>query len=131
LSPDGRILAFWRKETGSAKTYLSTVGVDGANLKDLYIFRIDSNVAVSQLVWTRDGRSILFSQLSEGKEQIMRISAEGGKAEFTGVETPAGVSANRSFIFDLSPDGSRIAYSRTNDSPVEVWAADNILAKMK
>jgi len=131
LSPDGRILAFWRKEIGSAKTYLSTVGVDGANLKDLYIFRIDSNVAVSQLVCTRDGRSILFSQLSEGKEQIMRISAEGGNAEFTGVEIPAGVSANRSFIFDLSPDGSRIAYSRTNDSPVEVWAADNILAKMK
>jgi Tol biopolymer transport system component len=131
LSPDGRTVAFWHHEAGSSQTYLSSVGIDGASLKDLYTFRIDSNVAVSQLVWTRDGRSILFSQLSEGKEQIMRISAEGGKAEFTGVETPAGVSANRSFIFDLSPDGSRIAYSHTNDSPVEVWAADNILARMK
>jgi Tol biopolymer transport system component len=131
LSPDGRTLAFWRTEAGSAKIYLSTVGVDGANPRDLYSFDIPTNTAASQLVWSTDSHSIMFAQLSESRQQIKRISAEGGKAEFTGVETPAGVSTNRSFIFDLSPDGSRIAYSSTNDSPVEIWVADNILAKVK
>ena len=131
LSPDGRTLAFWRDESGSSQTHLSTVGIDGVNLKDLYTFRIDSNVAVSQLVWTKDGRSILFAQLREGKQQIMRISAEGGKAELTGVETGAGGATSRPFVFDLSPDGSRIAFSTTSNSPVEVWVMDNILAKVK
>jgi len=32
---------------------------------------------------------------------------------------------------DLNPDGSRIAYSSTDQSPVEVWVMDNILSKLK
>jgi hypothetical protein len=54
----------------------------------------------------------------------MRIPAEGGQPEFTGI------SAKGMTAFDLNPDGSRIAYSATSNER-EVWAVDNLLSALK
>ena len=79
-------------------------------------------------VWTKDSRAFLFGDpIDVGLAQantrfrIMRLQAEGGKAEFTGMTVP---SLNG---FDLSPDGSRIAFSSTtNRQSFELWTLDNI-----
>jgi len=69
--------------------------------------------------WTRDGRAILFTQPSGNVTRIMRVAAEGGQGEFTGI------SADRLESFDLSPDGSRIAYEARSNN-YELWALDNV-----
>jgi hypothetical protein len=51
----------------------------------------------------------------------MRIPAEGGTPEFTGV------AMSRLWSFDLSPDGSRIAYGTTPGvESSELMAIDNL-----
>jgi Tol biopolymer transport system component len=115
LSPDGKILSV--VVSGKGGWGLSRIAVDGSGYRELY-----SGVDPRALAWTRDGRSILFIKGDES--QIMRIPAEGGQPESTGISAP--------FLraFDLSPNGSRIAYGV--ESPLaEVWVLDNVLAALK
>jgi Tol biopolymer transport system component len=109
LSPDGQTLAF---QLGP-RTFL--VGVDGRGFREL------PTGDVGGLTWSRDNRAILFAS----EQKLMRLSIEGGEPEFTGL-------ADIPPAFDLSADGSRIAFSRTatgTNRIVEVWALDNLLAK--
>jgi hypothetical protein len=55
---------------------------------------------------------------------MMRIPAQGGQPEF------AGISAEGLKDLELSPDGSKIAYS-TRSHNDEVWALDNVLSALK
>ncbi|MBZ5636985.1 MAG: hypothetical protein LAO55_28000 [Acidobacteriia bacterium] len=56
----------------------------------------------------------------------MRLPIEGGKPESTGME----IEATRNQNLDLSPDGSRIAFSNAKGVQ-ELWALDNVLAALK
>jgi len=63
-----------------------------------------------QMKWTRDGKSILFSQTERNGSslRIMRILADGsGKPEFTGLT----IGGTGNLNFDLSPDGSQVVFS--------------------
>jgi hypothetical protein len=108
LSPDGRTLAI------ASEQLLATVGVDGSGFKQIY-----SGAVANKLEWTADGKSILFIQPNSVASRIMRISAAGGTPEFTGI------SAEGLTLFDLSPDGSRLAYA-AGANRSEIWALDNV-----
>ena len=62
----------------------------------------------------------------------MRLSADGGSPEFTGVTLTSGDSKTYIGFFDLhlSPDGTRIAFTKHTPNS-ELWAIDNIPALLK
>jgi Tol biopolymer transport system component len=119
LSPDGKTLCI----VGGTNNvfHLSRMAVDGSDYREIY-----ADVSPGQPAWTRDGRSILFTQPDKNSAvgRIMRIPAQGGQPEF------AGISAEGLKDLELSPDGSKIAYS-TRSYNDEVWALDNVLSALK
>jgi Tol biopolymer transport system component len=119
LSPDGKTLSV----VGGTNNvfHLSRIAVDGSDYREIY-----SGVSPGQPTWTRDGRSILFVQQNKNSAvgRMMRIPAQGGQPEF------AGISAEGLKDLELSPDGSKIAYS-TRSHNDEVWALDNVLSALK
>jgi Tol biopolymer transport system component len=119
LSPDGKTFGLVDRPEPEGPYRLARVGIDGSNFRYLY-----SGVAwfMTQLAWSRDNRSLFFVQEDMAPSRIMRISAEGGQPEFTGISTQDLTS------FDLAPDGSRIAYA-VDLKNREVWAHDNLLGK--
>jgi Tol biopolymer transport system component len=119
LSPDGKTLCI----VGGTNNvfHLSRMAVDGSDYREIY-----SGISPGQPAWTRDGRSILFVKPDKNSAvgRMMLVPAQGGQAEFTGI------SAVGLKDLDLSPDGSKIAYSsRTHDD--QVWALDNVLSALK
>lgn len=96
---------------------LAIVGTDGTGLRELY--RSPTMYASPHRVgWSADGRWVLFTQDdSNGRSQVMRISASGGKPE------PIGLTVDSLSGFDISPDGSRIAYSARRNA-TEIWALE-------
>jgi dipeptidyl aminopeptidase/acylaminoacyl peptidase len=81
-----------------------------------------------KLAWTKDGRGILFATTNGSLDwQIMRIGVDGGKPEYMGLTVKA-LNA-----FDLSPDGSRIAFSTTasGNSAYPLMAIDNLSSLLK
>jgi Tol biopolymer transport system component len=80
--------------------------------------------------WSKDGRSILFAENTDRRNpprnwRIMRIGVEGGEPEFTGL------AVEDLSTFDLSPDGSRIAFSKTARTTQEYWSIDNLTSLLK
>jgi Tol biopolymer transport system component len=104
LSPDGRTFALVL--TDSRKFHLIRVGVDGA-FKEIYTADATSGFTPSRsgLAWTKDGRSLLFMNEGKSEQRLMRISADGGKPDFTGLTI-----GSADAILDLSPDGRRIVF---------------------
>jgi Tol biopolymer transport system component len=127
LSPDGRTLALAITNPTTRETLLARVGIDGSDYRELYgPYRADA--VFDKLVWTKVGGSIVFSTSAEGKNasKIMRIGSEGGNPEFTGL------TIDDLSTFDISPDGSRIAFSTTATRIVnEMFAIDNLSALLK
>jgi Tol biopolymer transport system component len=119
LSPDGKTLSIIGGKDSA--WHLARIAVDGSGYRELY-----SGVAPVDPDWTKDGRWILFAQQEKNSavQRIMRIPAEGGQPEFTGI------SAEGLNSLQLSPDGSKIAYGVRVDGE-EVWALDNVLAALK
>jgi cytochrome c peroxidase len=120
LSPDGRTLAIARSvpRDGNWQGRLSLAGIDGTGLRDLYLPSAADEQDVfgggPMVAWTQDGRSILFGAGST-EWRIMRVSAEGGPAEYTGLMTQ-GLQHDLS----ISPDGSRLAFGHGRYSVKEM-----------
>jgi dipeptidyl aminopeptidase/acylaminoacyl peptidase len=123
LSPDGSTLAIAGlidQQTREAR--LSRISVDGADSRELYksVRAVQKTVLFDKIAWTLDGREILFTESDRNNNfRLLRISAEGGKAEYTGFEATGIIS------IDLHRDGSRIAYSAA-EQVQEIWALDNL-----
>jgi Tol biopolymer transport system component len=102
VSPDGSKLAVARW-SGERQPHIERWSVDGKGYGALPA----GPGLVQSLQWAKDG-SILFAKSEDGvKWQIMRFGADGELA-FTGLEV------TRLTYFDLSPDGSRIAFDGTS-----------------
>src|SRR5262249_16711986 len=102
VSPDGGILAVARRPA-EADAHLALIGVNGDGYREL----VRGMGQILGVTWSRDGRYVLFARLKPDNTdtwQIMRVPASGGAPAFTGLE----VTGLR--LFDLSPDGSRIAF---------------------
>jgi Tol biopolymer transport system component len=130
LSPDGRTLAIAALNPQTSETRLARVDVDGSNYRELYgPYQVRRRTTFDRLKWTKDGRSIVFAMSARDKGwQIMRIGSEGGTPEFTGLMV-ADLGT-----FDISPDGTRIAYFTAAggvDSDQALFAIDNLPALLK
>ncbi len=64
------------------KSVLGLVDADGGNFRELYSPAFTT--VFTHLAWSRDGRTILFKL--QDKPQVMRIFAQGGTPEPTGIE---------------------------------------------
>lgn len=119
VSPDGKTLSMVGGE--NSPLHLSRIATDGSDYRELF-----SGVSLGKPVWTKNGRAILFGQRDKNSkvDRIMRIPAEGGQPEF------AGIGVEDLYGFDLSPDGSKIAYGGGSNNG-EVRALDNVLSALK
>jgi Tol biopolymer transport system component len=128
LSPDGQRLAIVAKSPQNRLlSNLAVVGVDGTGYREIYGgFPAANNN--DKVAWSKDGRSILFAANPKPGSRdwrIMRIGIEGGTPEFTGL------LVKDLSTFDLSPDGTRIAFSKTARTTQNYWAIDNLTSFLK
>lgn len=109
LSPDGRTLAVILPE-GATTSHLVRINTDGSGYRLLYSAQGNaaggSALSRSGLAWTDRGNALLFLEGSPAGQRLLRISADGGTPEFTGL-----VMGGGDVIMDVSPDGTRLALS--------------------
>ena len=126
ISPDGQWLAFLNREE---KRVLRIMPVTGGEVREINSFEQDGRDVIS-LAWSADGRYIFFSKKrpdQEGMWDLYRVSAEGGKAQKTGL------TMNRFLHFSVHPDGRHIAFSSggVHARFAEVWVMENFLPGRK
>ena len=122
VSSDGRTLVL--KWPDQKTVRFARVNVDGTGYRETFnMARQDDGGAMAL---TKDGRWLLFEESRDDRWRLMRLPIEGGKPEFTGVE----IEATRNQNLDLSPDGSRLAFSNIKGVQ-ELWALDNVLSALK
>jgi Tol biopolymer transport system component len=109
LSPAGDVLAV------TSPGRLSIIRVDGTQYRELYA-AAGISIAASRLDWSPDGRFVIFAvEEPNGSGRLMRVSVSGGAPE------PAGSDLEAVSVFDVSPDGTRIAYGKQK-SVLEIWS---------
>jgi Tol biopolymer transport system component len=143
LTPDGRTLAFLicstitfggsrpgmgQVVTSGGDCRLSAVSVDGTGHRDVF-GPFKGGIASDRLAWTGNGGAILFASrdgmagecgVSSCLFRLMRVSADGGRPEFTGLEMDLGAQG----IFAVSADGTRVAFDTTVPETNNVIAID-------
>jgi Tol biopolymer transport system component len=123
VSPDGLTLAV-TLITGPGKRGIGIVRVDGTGFRRIY----DSTSLPGFIEWSRDGQWIYFVQRHETKQQLMRVSVQGGQPQY------AGLTLGRIGIFQFDRAGSKILYAGTEagqDTVTrEYWALDNFAAAL-
>jgi len=118
LSRDGKTVTFIvRDQDGN---HFASVHTDGTGYREIPA----PPEAGGGYGWTADGRSLLFIEKQNEKSRFMRISAEGGQPEFTGIEVAGNIQS-----WDVNSDGT-LAYNTTK-TVWELWAIDNIAAALK
>jgi Tol biopolymer transport system component/DNA-binding winged helix-turn-helix (wHTH) protein len=113
LSPDGRTIAFLRfTSVYAADVY--TIAVGGGDLRRL----TSENMKITRLMWTPDGRHIVFSSWRVGLPRVWRVSAAGGAVEPEPLYPWPG---------SMSRDGQRVVYeepSSNGSPPIAGWRAE-------
>ena len=118
LSPDGRSFAIWDP------IRVARIQVDGSDYRELYTTTPPWRSPVNSIAWTKDSGAILFAERKgEALYQISRISVDGGKPEFTGLEINGLVEGN---AIAVSPDGLQLAVTSFSESVSELWSLDNL-----
>ena len=126
LSDDGRRFAFftYTDRDGRTTATLATMQAEGGGYRQIHQTMKRVEDAPQQIQWSKDGRALFF--LEDG--QVMRIAAEGGVTEFTGLvrssrDQPHGMS--------LSGDGRRLAFTDGAPRAVsrELWVLENVALK--
>jgi len=115
LSPDGRSIAITLRRSEWKETRLIRVDIGGSNSRELA-----SSVAPGMVAWTPDGSGIFYVADAPEQPRLMRIPADGGKPEFTGI------AIRSAGHFSVSPDGARIAFSDSTSAGAALWAVDNL-----
>ncbi len=121
----------------SGEARIFTVGVDGSGYREVFgpFANGAGSLIADKMRWTPDGRTIVFVAFDANVNwRLMRVPAEGGKAEFDGLDfdTLASRLSGLRMVpgslsnFDLSPDGSRALVSTFTLSTNELWALDNL-----
>ena len=124
LSPDGQQLAF----LGRLKDVHSVHIAPSAGGETREVLRLPEAEIPrypdrrSWLVWTPDGRHLLFPRLKDEAIELWRIPVEGGEPE------NLGLMMKKIEYLSVHPDGHRIAFTGPGPrSGNEVWAIENFL----
>jgi len=122
LSPDGAKLAFVSPEV--IMVMPSGGGEPKALLRWKEPERFDWR---SNLVWSPDGRHLLFSTTTGGREpfELWEISAGRGQPR------KLGLSGDSLRDLSVHPDGRRIAFTSGSPAQSEVWAMEKFLSALK
>jgi Tol biopolymer transport system component/DNA-binding winged helix-turn-helix (wHTH) protein len=107
VSPDGNNVAFVSQSTIRVMD-ISTVPFRGGSVRRLTY----EGKRIGQLVWSRDGQSIVFASHREGirGNKIWKVSVKGGPIEAATDPLLAMVSPEQRPLSTVSRDGRRIAY---------------------
>ncbi len=112
LSPDGKTVAFLRNTTvGVPEIY--TVALSGGNPQQM----THEGTGVGSLMWSSDGRYIIFYPIRSSLGRLWRIAAAGGAIEPETVYPAVGT---------VSRDGRRLAYVE----PLLFWQGPVVISRM-
>jgi Tol biopolymer transport system component len=147
LSPDGRRVAVMiaDKPYGPAPSgmeshnILGVVSSSGGELTPLHEFLHPAASGLVAIDWSPDGRYIVFSKIRTeesqkvgaltGPWQLWRVPAEGGQAEYLGLE------CRRFRSLSVHPDGHRVAFfsygTEDGPQPPRYWLVKNFLPQEK
>jgi dipeptidyl aminopeptidase/acylaminoacyl peptidase len=113
ISPDGKWIAFVSNESGALEVYVAPLAAkDPARAK----LRI-SDRGGSDPVWSRDGSELFFEDPAE-RLMAAAVQTDGGAEAFGVPEVvldlkALGLTTNADGSYDVSPDGSRFVFGRT------------------
>jgi Tol biopolymer transport system component len=130
-SPDGKKIAFrsldyegWAKGSEGEPISIYTIDVEGGEPK-LVTNEMDS----WWFCWSLDGKNIISSKHEKESKgpwvadhRLYKVSAEGGKPEKLNI---------MGMMPDFSPDGKKIAFSRSTEYSIEFWLVENFLPEEK
>ena len=104
-SPDGKHLAFAKRDESSKYIEVFMVDVDGTNLRQL---TFNQNTNRYYPAWSPDGKQIVFdSDAPDGTKALMAVSVEDGKIrEIFRAKKPD----DRFLMANWSPDGSKLVW---------------------
>jgi dipeptidyl aminopeptidase/acylaminoacyl peptidase len=111
ISPDGRWLAFWRKE--SSLTILPTEGGEPRQILETD----EVNGSNCFVRWSPDGGSLLFPKR---RSELWKVDVE------TGRQQPLGLDTRELLDVSIHPEGERIAFT-VKQSGFQVWAMEDFL----
>jgi len=121
ISPDGQHLAFVKCDNGHSIQIAPSTGGEIRELLPKTGFNDRTG-----LVWTPDGRYLLFGKWNEEdkKIELWRLSVEGGELE------ALGLAMEKVTQLSIHPDGHRIAFTGPGlGQGAEVWVMENILSQ--
>lgn len=137
LSPDGRQLAFTTEDEKGGDILRSDVlkVIPAAGGEAREVLRVPGKEDIVALVWTPDGRSLLFGRTDYSaseqdpaeRKEVWRIAVAGGEPVRIGLSLrPMQLSTLR-----FHPDGKRIAFTVAEEAANEVWMLENFLPVQK
>jgi Tol biopolymer transport system component len=134
-SPDGSQVAFTTnegKENGPnvyAGSSLMIAPTSGGTARELVRVTPPERVSdrMEALAWLPDSRYIYFAKRPSrwGVSELFRVAVAGGEAASTGLKLMGMEGLN------ISPDGTRVAFSTGAAPNWQVWAIENFLAALK
>jgi Tol biopolymer transport system component len=136
VSPDGATLVVQVRASPRLARLLA-VRTDGSGYRELY-GPFPATVIPSVVKWSRDGRSIFFFTHTRGGDwRLLRIPAEGGEPEADGFDTKSAAASvsgraidGSPLSFDLSPDGTQIAFGAWRKWVPELRSIGNLLSHL-
>ena len=126
ISHDGRSVAF--AEQMPDGSVLRVISIDAGPTHELTT--VPAPVGIQSywgVAWSADDRFIYFARRPDKQSpyELFRISVAGGRAESVGLK------AEDLRDLNISPDGSRIAFSLGAVNRPEIWAIRGLLSKKK
>ncbi len=117
LSPDGQQLAFVEcLDDGHSFQIAPAAGGEAREVLSKAGFCEGTG-----LVWTPDGRYLLFGKRKDGATELWRIPVEGGGPQ------SLGLTMEKIEHLSIHPDGRRIAFTGPGSGHNGVWVMENFL----
>ena len=117
LSPDGRQVAFVKSSASRTDPLIRVVDLRSGNTTD--VAREGWIYSIGSLIWSDNGRDLLFSSAVGGTDQLVRVPASGGPVALVteGRHTFSGL--------DINVARGQMAFVRsTPEEPWEAWVGD-------
>jgi Tol biopolymer transport system component len=126
VSRDGRSIVF--VEQGPDGSVVKLISTGGGAARDLATAAAPADIQKSWgVAWSHDDRFVYFARRPDDRSpyELLRVTVAGGVAESTGLK----VEDLRDL--DISPDGTRIAFSLGAVNRPEIWAIRGLFARKK